>query len=110
MVVPTQDAQVIRFQAGDAQIISGLSADNYAALEPEQKARHFKLYDAGPGLEYNFLMFNLNDDIEGRMPEKPASRSGFATCVSARPFPRPLIARELFAWSIATGLRRWPRM
>jgi peptide/nickel transport system substrate-binding protein len=69
VVVPTQDAQVIRFEAGDSQIISGLSADNYAALEPEQKARHFKLYDAGPGLEYNFLLFNLNDDLEGRLPE-----------------------------------------
>jgi peptide/nickel transport system substrate-binding protein len=32
VIVPTQDAQVIRFQAGDSQIISGLSADNYAAL------------------------------------------------------------------------------
>ncbi|HLK08928.1 MAG TPA: ABC transporter substrate-binding protein [Candidatus Angelobacter sp.] len=69
VVVPTQDAQVIRFQAGDSQIISSLSADNYAALEAEQKARHFKLYDAGPGLEYNFLLFNLNDDLEGRLPE-----------------------------------------
>jgi peptide/nickel transport system substrate-binding protein len=69
MVVPTQDAQVIRFEAGESQIISGLSADNFTALEPEQKARHFKLYDAGPGLEYNFLMFNLNDDTEGRLPE-----------------------------------------
>ncbi len=69
VVVPTQDAQVIRFQAGDSQIISGLSAENFAVLEPEQKARHFKLYDAGPGLEYNFLMFNLNDDTEGRQPE-----------------------------------------
>jgi peptide/nickel transport system substrate-binding protein len=69
VTVPTQDAQVIRFQAGDSQIISGLSADNYAALEPEQKVRHFELYDAGPGLEYNFLMFNLNDDIESRLPE-----------------------------------------
>jgi peptide/nickel transport system substrate-binding protein len=69
VVVPTQDAQVIRFQAGDSQIVSGLSADNYAALEPEQKTRHFKLHDAGPGLEYNFLMFNMNDDIEGRLPE-----------------------------------------
>jgi peptide/nickel transport system substrate-binding protein len=69
VVVPTQDAQVIRFQAGDSQIISSLSADNYVALESEQKARHFKLYDAGPGLEYNFLMFNQNDDIESRLPE-----------------------------------------
>jgi len=69
LVVPTQDAQVIRFEAGDSQIISSLSADNYAVLETEQKARHFKLYDAGPGLEYNFLMFNLNSDIESRLPE-----------------------------------------
>jgi peptide/nickel transport system substrate-binding protein len=69
IAVPTQDAQVIRFQAGDSQIISGLSADNFAALESQQQARHFHFYDAGPGLEYNFLMFNLNDDTEGRLPE-----------------------------------------
>jgi len=77
VVVPTQDAQVIRFQAGDSQIISGLSADNYAALEAEQKTRHFKLYDAGPGLEYNFLMFNLNDDTEGRLPEVSRKQKWF---------------------------------
>ena len=77
VVVPTQDAQVIRFQAGDSQIISGLSADNYAALEAEQKTRHFKLYDAGPGLEYNFLMFNLNDDTEGRLPEVARKQKWF---------------------------------
>jgi peptide/nickel transport system substrate-binding protein len=69
VVVPTQDAQVIRFQAGESQIISGLSADNYVALESQQKTRHFQLYDAGPGLEYNFVMFNLNDDAAGRLPE-----------------------------------------
>jgi peptide/nickel transport system substrate-binding protein len=69
LVVPTQDAQVIRFQAGESQLISSLSADNFTALEQQQKARHFKLYDAGPGLEYNYLMFNLNDDTEGRFPE-----------------------------------------
>jgi peptide/nickel transport system substrate-binding protein len=77
VVVPTQDAQVIRFQAGDSQIISGLSADNYAALEAEQRARHFKLHDVGPGLEYNFLMFNLNDDTEGRLPEVARKQKWF---------------------------------
>jgi peptide/nickel transport system substrate-binding protein len=77
LVVPTQDAQVIRFQAGDSQIISGLSADNFVALEPEQKARHFKLYDAGPGLEYNYLMFNLNDDTSGRLPEVARKQKWF---------------------------------
>ncbi|MGE5323924.1 MAG: ABC transporter substrate-binding protein [Actinomycetota bacterium] len=68
LIVPDQDAQVVRFEAGDTQIISGLSGDNFAALEAEQGPRHFKLYDAGPGLEYNFLMFNLNDDT-GKYPD-----------------------------------------
>ena len=77
VVVPTQDAQVIRFQAGDSQIISGLSPDNFVALEPEQKVRHFRLYDAGPGLEYNFLMFNLNDDTEGRLPQVARKQKWF---------------------------------
>ena len=95
---------MIRFQAGDSQIISSLSADNYAALEPEQKARHFKLYDAGPGLEYNFLMFNLNDDIEGRLPEIAANKSGFAMCASGRRFPRPLIVPGLCGWFIAASI------
>lgn len=77
LIVPNQDAQVVRFQAGDAQIVSGLSGDNYAALEPEQASRHFKLYDAGPGLEYNFLMFNLNDDISAKMPELARKQKWF---------------------------------
>lgn len=77
LIVPNQDAQVVRFQAGDAQIVSGLSGDNYAALEPQQAARHFKLYDAGPGLEYNYLMFNLNDDVAGKLPELALKQKWF---------------------------------
>lgn len=69
VVVPTQDAQVIRFQAGESQIISGLSADDFTVLESQQKTRRFQLYDAGPSMEYNFLMFNLNEDTAGRFPE-----------------------------------------
>lgn len=76
LIVPNQDAQVVRFQTGDIQIISGLSGDNFAALEPEQQSRHFKLYDAGPSLEYNFLMFNLNDDT-GKYPEVARKQKWF---------------------------------
>ncbi len=77
LIVPNQDAQVVRFQAGDAQIVSGLSGDNYAALESDQASRHFKLYDAGPGLEYNYLMFNLNDDVASKLPELARKQKWF---------------------------------
>lgn len=77
LIVPNQDAQVMRFQAGDSHIISGLSADNFAALEPDQQKGHYKLYDAGPSLEYNFLMFNLNNDTEGRLPDVARKQKWF---------------------------------
>lgn len=66
--VPSQDAEVIRFQAGDTQIISGVNAEDYATLSKDPRT-HARLEDAGPGLEYNFLVFNLNDDTEGRLPQ-----------------------------------------
>lgn len=60
LFVASQDAQAIRFQAGESDLAAGLSAENYAVLD-KQRARGYKLYDLGPGLEYNFLFFNLNE-------------------------------------------------
>jgi peptide/nickel transport system substrate-binding protein len=59
LFVPSADAQVLRFQSGETDMISRLSADNFLALSRQQ--RGYTMSDAGPGLEYNFLFFNLND-------------------------------------------------
>jgi peptide/nickel transport system substrate-binding protein len=56
-----EDAQVIRFQAGDTDIISRVGAENYALLAKDAASRGTELFDLGPSLEYNFLVFNLND-------------------------------------------------
>jgi peptide/nickel transport system substrate-binding protein len=58
--VPNADAEVIRFEAGDTDIVNRLSAEDYSVLEKDQSAHSFRVYDAGPSLEYNFLFFNLN--------------------------------------------------
>ncbi|HTC93214.1 MAG TPA: ABC transporter substrate-binding protein [Terriglobales bacterium] len=63
LFVPSDDAQVIRFQAGDTDVLSRMSAENYSVLEQEQQKRGFRLYDLGPGLEYSFLFFNLNTSL-----------------------------------------------
>ena len=65
----SQDVQAMRFEAGETDVISGLSPQNFAALEPQQQARSFRLYDLGPGLEYDFLFFNLNSLPSGAPPE-----------------------------------------
>jgi peptide/nickel transport system substrate-binding protein len=59
LFVPSADAQVLRFRAGETDVISRLTADNFAALARDLPKVSF--VDAGPGLEYNFLFFNLND-------------------------------------------------
>ncbi|HEX7958855.1 MAG TPA: ABC transporter substrate-binding protein [Terriglobales bacterium] len=69
LFVPSEDAQAIRFQSGDTDVIDRVNAGNFAALAREQKTRNYSVYDAGPSLEYNFLVLNLNDDTTGRLPE-----------------------------------------
>ena len=56
----SEDAEVIRFQSGDSNVISRVNADNYALLSKDSQSRGYELFDLGPSLEYNFLVFNLN--------------------------------------------------
>jgi peptide/nickel transport system substrate-binding protein len=67
LFVPSADAQVLRFQSGETDMISRLGAENFSVLSRQQ--RGFTMADAGPGLEYNFLFFNLNDLGEKATPE-----------------------------------------
>jgi peptide/nickel transport system substrate-binding protein len=69
LIVPTQDAEVLRFQAGDIDVIDNLSAENFALLEKDQLAKHYRVFDSGPGFEYDFLFFNLNDLGSKKLPE-----------------------------------------
>lgn len=69
LFVPSEDAQVIRFQAGDTDILSSFSAQNFAVLARDEAAKHYRLLDVGPGLEYNFLFFNLNDLAANNLPQ-----------------------------------------
>jgi len=66
LFVPNADAEVIRFQAGDTDVLNRLSAEDYSALEKDQTKHAFHVYDAGPSLEYNFLFFNLNSVLPAR--------------------------------------------
>ena len=61
LFVGSEDAQVMRFVAGETDIINRLSVENYSLLNKEQARTGLQLLDLGPSLEYNFLLFNLND-------------------------------------------------
>jgi peptide/nickel transport system substrate-binding protein len=77
LFVGSEDAQVLRFQAGETDVISRLNPENYALLAKGQESKGYRLYDVGPGLEYNFLFFNLNDLSQGALPQIARKQAWF---------------------------------
>ena len=73
LFVGTEDAQLIRFQAGETDMISRLDAQNFALLTKSAQSNNYQLANLGPSLEYNFLVFNMND-LSGRKLEQVALR------------------------------------
>lgn len=69
LFVAGEDAQVLRFQAGETDIVNRVGAKNFSVLAKQQNNRNYKLYDLGPGLEYNVLFFNLNDLSQKALPQ-----------------------------------------
>jgi peptide/nickel transport system substrate-binding protein len=76
LFVGTEDAQVMRFEAGDTDIISRLSSENYNLLAREKSRSGSQLADMGPSLEYNFLLFNLND-LSGKKLDEVAGKQAW---------------------------------
>jgi len=116
LFVPNADAQVLKFQSGETDMISQLGAENFSVLSRQQ--RGYMMTDAGPGLEYNFLFFNLNDAGEKTTPEMQRKQKWFREvkfrqAVSAA-VDREAIVRLVYQgrgaalWGlVAPGNRRW---
>jgi len=78
LFVGTEDAQVMRFEAGETDIISRLSSENYNLLSREKSRVGSQLADIGPSLEYNFLVFNLNDLSRKKLNEVAGKQAWFS--------------------------------
>ncbi len=76
LFVGTEDAQVMRFEAGETDIVSRLSSENYNLLSREKSRLGSQLADMGPSLEYNFLLFNLND-LNGKKLDEVAGKQAW---------------------------------
>src|SRR5271154_6619286 len=78
LFVGTEDAQVMRFEAGETDMISRLSSENYNLLSREKSHAGSQLADMGPSLDYNFLLFNLNDLNGKKLDEVAGAQAWFA--------------------------------
>lgn len=58
---PDHNTQLLKFQKGETDLLSPVSADDLATLNALEKQGQAKLYDLGPSLIREVLWFNLND-------------------------------------------------
>jgi peptide/nickel transport system substrate-binding protein len=72
----TENMQVMRFQAGESDLISRVGAKDFAVLKKDEPRRAYTLRALGPGLEHSFLFFNLND-LSGKPLPRVAARQRF---------------------------------
>jgi peptide/nickel transport system substrate-binding protein len=77
LLVPSEDARVIRFKAGDTDLITRVSAANFSVLEGGTAAGRYRLQDIGAGLEYTFLFFNQNHLGDGKLPAVARKQTWF---------------------------------
>ncbi len=61
LFVATEDAQVIRFKAGETDLIERINPSNFSELNRGADASPYDVQDLGPGLNYVFLVFNQNE-------------------------------------------------
>ena len=76
LFVGTENAQVMRFQSGETDLISHLSSENYNLLGRERVRAGLQLQDCGPSLEFNFVVFNQND-LTGKKLDAVARRQAW---------------------------------
>ena len=76
LLVPSDDAQVVRFKAGETDVINRLSAPNFDVLSADASGGR-RLEDLGAGLDYTFLFFNLNDVDAAKLPAVAGKQAWF---------------------------------
>jgi peptide/nickel transport system substrate-binding protein len=75
--VPTEDAQVIKFQSGETHLLERINADNFNLLQRDANTKNQCLRDLGPGLEFQFLVFNQNQLDGPRLPDLAQRQAWF---------------------------------
>ena len=74
----SEESQIARFLAGEAGLIESVGPRNFDMLSRHPNARSWQLIDAGPSLDYNFLLFNLSPPSPDLDPAARQRRGWFA--------------------------------
>jgi peptide/nickel transport system substrate-binding protein len=117
-IAGTEAMQVMRFQSGESDLINRVGARDWSVLSRDKDKRGYVLNDLGPGYEFSFVVFNLNQIPAGGLPQVASRqtlwrRLAFRRAVSAA-IDRGAIVRLAYqglasplASLVAAGNRLW---
>jgi peptide/nickel transport system substrate-binding protein len=77
LFVQNEDAQVIKFQGAETQVLERVGADNFVLLQKDAKQKGECLDDLGPGLEFIFLLLNMNQLDAAKFPDIATKQAWF---------------------------------
>jgi peptide/nickel transport system substrate-binding protein len=77
-----EDAQTARLLSGEADLISGFGGSSFRAIEKLDTRSGVQVADAGPSLDYTFLLFNLNPGAGDATARTWFENSAFRRAVS----------------------------
>jgi peptide/nickel transport system substrate-binding protein len=106
-----EDAQVARMLGGSADLMAGFGGGSYQVLAGAQERLGLQLGDAGPGLDYTFLLFNLNPGQEKRWWGEAAFRRAVSAAIDREAIVKLVYrGRGSAVWGPATVARKeWRR-
>jgi peptide/nickel transport system substrate-binding protein len=81
--VAVEDAQTLGFLNGEADLLNRVGFRNFEMLRNDERTKEDQLIDAGAGLEYNFLFFNLGP-VDAKKYPRIADRQGWFRSVPFR--------------------------
>ena len=94
LIVPDRNAEALRFQTGEIDLLGTMNPESYASLRRSDRAREYNVQDLGPGLGMDFLWFNMN-------PGKNAAGTPFLD-----PEKRAIFEQTAFRQAVSCALDR----
>jgi peptide/nickel transport system substrate-binding protein len=98
----SEDNQVMRFQAGECDVINRVGGRNFAVLAKDQERRGYEMRSAGAGMEHSFLVFNLAA-LSGTVAREIAGHQAFLARKSFRQAVSAAIDRDAIVRLVYLG-------
>lgn len=79
VVVPDHNTRILQFESGDIDMIDEIPADGYDMIQSGAAKGDYTVYDLGPGIQTEFIWFNLRTDknLQGKYYVAPHKQKWF---------------------------------